>query len=389
MEFSVEGNTYTVEGLTTSNPSSTNVCSLTNAISGTAVVKDAKGNDVTNQFTVHTTNGTLEIKPATLTITVTNQTTDYNGEPQGETGTEYTGEALADKVTVEGLQGGDKLTGITLTGQGTYAGEYPIVGSDANISGDLNNYTVVIPTGTLTINKVPLTITAKDQQYTYNGSPKGEDNATYTEAEDIANKVTVEGLQGSDALTSITLNGQETSVGVYEGKIEPSAAAVGEGGAATGSYDITYVKGKLTIKKKPDDDPVPPDLNGEDHMAYVEGYPDGTVQPNGKITRAETATMLYRLLTAECRDRIFTDENDFSDVEKTNWYNKAVSSMANGSFINGYPDGTFLGNQTITRAEFVTIMVRFLGSPLTGSNPFSDVEGHWAEEAITTAVQAG
>ena len=96
--------------------------------------------------------------------------------------------------------------------------------------------------GKLTITKAALTITADDQAYTYNGAAQGEDNATYTDD----SKVTVEGLKGSDALTSVTLNGQETNVGEYAGKIAPSAAEIGE---ATGNYDITYVAGKLTITK--------------------------------------------------------------------------------------------------------------------------------------------
>ncbi len=134
---------------------------------------------------------------------------------------------------------------------------------------------------------------------------------------------------------------------------------------------------------------IPIQLNGEDHFAYVQGYPDGTVRPENNITRAETATMFYRLLTPEYRDRVFTAQNDFSDVAKAAWFNKAVSSMANGEFILGYPDGTFMGDKSITRAEFVTVLVRFLDAPETADNPFSDVAGHWAEDYIIAAVAAG
>ena len=110
--------------------------------------------------------------------------------------------------------------------------------------------------------------------------------------------------------------------------------------------------------------PIPEVLNGEDHFAYVQGYSDGTVQPEGNITRAETATMLYRLLKEVWREIIFTDQNSFSDMDKSIWYNKAVSSMANGEYVTGYPDGTFQGDNSITREEFVTIMVRFLEQKL-------------------------
>ena len=105
--------------------------------------------------------------------------------------------------------------------------------------------------GTLTINPASLTITAKDQvDYVYNGFAQGENNATYTSADDIAAKVTVEGLQGTDTLTSIKLNGQQTEIGEYEGEngIVPSAAQIGANGAGNGNYTITYNPGKLTIK---------------------------------------------------------------------------------------------------------------------------------------------
>lgn len=138
-----------------------------------------------------------------------------------------------------------------------------------------------------------------------------------------------------------------------------------------------------------DDPDVPLDLNGADHFAYIEGYPDGTVQPGGNITRAEVSTMIYRLLTEDRRAEIFTDQNDYSDVEKPNWFNKAVSSMTVGKYVTGYPDGTFLPNQAITRAEFVTIVVRFLDGMKASENPFSDIDGHWAKDYILSAVDAG
>ena len=131
-------------------------------------------------------------------------------------------------------------------------------------------------------------------------------------------------------------------------------------------------------------------LNSRDHFAYVEGYPDGTVQPQGNITRAETVTMIYRLLTATRRDAIFTSQNSFSDVEAADWYNKAVSSMAKGGYVEGYPDGTFQGNNAITRAEFVTMMVRFLDEKPTGEMPFSDVDDtNWAKDYIIAAAYSG
>lgn len=131
------------------------------------------------------------------------------------------------------------------------------------------------------------------------------------------------------------------------------------------------------------------DLNAKDHVAYVYGYNDGTVGPNRNTTRAETAVMLYRLLTPERSAEITTTDNSFSDVPTTVWYCKEVSSMANGGYVIGYRDGTFGGDKSITRAEFVTMMVRFI-NPAEGTKTFTDVpETYWAYQSISTATAAG
>ena len=130
-------------------------------------------------------------------------------------------------------------------------------------------------------------------------------------------------------------------------------------------------------------------LNAKDHVAYVHGYTDGTVGPNRNITRAETAVMLYRLLTPERSEEITTTNNSFSDVPASAWYSKEVSSMANGGYVTGYSDGTFGGDKSITRAEFVTMMVRFV-NPAEGTKTFTDVpETYWAYQSISTATAAG
>lgn len=133
----------------------------------------------------------------------------------------------------------------------------------------------------------------------------------------------------------------------------------------------------------------PADLNGDDHVAYVHGYTDGTVKPNNNVTRAETATMLYRLLTESRRNEIQTANNSFSDVSTDDWYNESVSTMANGKYITGYPDGTFGGNKNITRAEFVAMLVRFIGVQ-NEDRSFIDVSrDYWAYGCIATATKAG
>ena len=134
----------------------------------------------------------------------------------------------------------------------------------------------------------------------------------------------------------------------------------------------------------------PAALNSEDHIAYVVGFSDGTVRPEANISRAQFATMLYRLLRAERRDQVFTSQNAFSDVTRDLWYNKAVSSMANGGYIKGYSDGMFRGNQNITRAEFVAMLVRFIGVNEKAYANFVDVsKDYWAYQYIATATEAG
>lgn len=133
----------------------------------------------------------------------------------------------------------------------------------------------------------------------------------------------------------------------------------------------------------------PADLNGDDHVAYVHGYTDGTVKPSRNVTRAETAAMLYRLLTESRRNETQTASNSFSDVSADDWYNESVSTMENGKYITGYPDGTFGGNKNITRAEFVAILVRFIGVQNEDCS-FTDVSrDYWAYGCIATATKAG
>ena len=133
----------------------------------------------------------------------------------------------------------------------------------------------------------------------------------------------------------------------------------------------------------------PPTLNDEDHYAYIVGYPDGSVQPNGTITRAEVATIFFRLLTDESREAYWSKTNDFSDVSLQDWYNNAISTMVSAGIVNGYEDGTFKPNAEITRAEFAAIAARFDSSEYSGEDQFSDISGHWASEYINRAAERG
>ena len=136
-------------------------------------------------------------------------------------------------------------------------------------------------------------------------------------------------------------------------------------------------------------DPDKPELNTEDHYAYIVGYEDGSVQPEGDITRAEVATIFFRLLTDESRNEYWSQTNPYSDVSADDWFNNAVSTLTNAGVLDGYEDGTFKPNGNITRAEFATITARFFEATYDGENLFPDIEGHWAQDYINEAANAG
>ena len=131
-----------------------------------------------------------------------------------------------------------------------------------------------------------------------------------------------------------------------------------------------------------------PWLNTEDHYAYIVGYSeDGTVRPNANITRAEVATIFFRLLTDEARDQFWSTSNNFTDVAADAWYNNAISTMVNAGIIQGYEDGTFRPNNNITRAEFAAIASRFMSSGYdVEEDLFTDIANHWARENINDAA---
>ncbi|MBR7081317.1 MAG: S-layer homology domain-containing protein [Oscillospiraceae bacterium] len=135
--------------------------------------------------------------------------------------------------------------------------------------------------------------------------------------------------------------------------------------------------------------PPTPELNTKDHYAYIIGYPDGEVKPEGMITRAETVTIFFRMLTDESRDAIWSTSNSFTDVKASDWFNNAISTMENGGIIKGYPNGSFRPNDSITRAEFAAMAIRFFKDAKVGPSKFSDTIGHWAEEAISKAQTEG
>ena len=155
--------------------------------------------------------------------------------------------------------------------------------------------------------------------------------------------------------------------------------------------------GTVTI---PDD--VPTGLDLKNHYGYIIGYPvdyytgkpttDQTkkpVRPEGKITRAEVATIYFRMLTDENRAANWNQVSGFSDVKRSAWYNNAVSTLTKAGILKGYEDGTFQPDGYITRAEFATIAIRFFSGVYEGEDLFPDIKGHWAQDYINNAANKG
>ena len=145
-----------------------------------------------------------------------------------------------------------------------------------------------------------------------------------------------------------------------------------------------------------------PSLNTKDHYGYIIGYPvdyytgqpttDQTkkpVRPEGKITRAEVATIYFRMLTDESRTKFWSQSNSYSDVKTGDWFNNAVSTLSNAGIIAGYEDGSFRPNGYITRAEFATLAARFFDVTYNGKDLFPDISGHWAKDYINQAANKG
>lgn len=143
-------------------------------------------------------------------------------------------------------------------------------------------------------------------------------------------------------------------------------------------------------KESPSSDTVKvgPQLNRDDHVAYIMGYPDGTVQPKGEITRAEACTIFFRLLTESSRDYYFSKTNDYTDVNAGDWFNNAISTLSNAGIVTGYNDGTFRPNQPITRGEMAKIIANFANLN-KGTKSFTDLSGHWSKTYVELAAGNG
>ena len=212
-----------------------------------------------------------------------------------------------------------------------------------------------------------------------------DDNYTYTVTEDE-----VSGYRTSitkDTKTEVKTDGGEN---IPDNDLSFTITNTRKGGGSSGGGPITI----------PDD--VPTGLDLKNHYGYIIGYPvdyytgkpttDQTkkpVRPEGKITRAEVATIYFRMLTDENRAANWNQVSGFSDVKSSAWYNNAISTLTKAGILKGYEDGTFQPNGYITRAEFATIAIRFFSGVYEGEDLFPDIKGHWAEDYINNAANKG
>lgn len=218
--------------------------------------------------------------------------------------------------------------------------------------------------GVLTITQRPLTITA--------GSAEGIAPVT-------CDKYTVEGLATGDKVDSVKITGIQSEPGESPNVASDAVIKNAKGDDVTANYKITYVDGVLKAIEV---------LNKEIHFNYVIGYTDGTIRPNNDISRAEVATIFFRLLTDEARTQYDKTTSSFSDIKDGAWCCRAVSTLTNMGIIKGYTDGSFQPNKSITRAELATIIARFAKLDVN-TKTFSDINGHWAQKSIELAAGNG
>ena len=245
----------------------------------------------------------------------------------------------------------------------------PVIGGDIKVvfnkgnAGNIENFpdgsvAVVVDKGTkLETKDVPNII--PDTNYRFVGWKDDATGTTYT----------------SETILEIVVENNMSFTAQYE---YTGGGSSGGGGGSSG--------GGRTIE---DEDVPLANLNLEDHFGYVVGYPDGTVRPNNYITREEVATIFFRLIDDYSREEYWSTTNSYTDTVPTDWSNNAVSTLEKSNIISGYPDGTFRGDNYITRAEFAVISARFDETPYVGDDLFTDISGHWAQEYINRAGNRG
>jgi len=225
---------------------------------------------------------------------------------------------------------------------------------------------VIKADGVLTITPKDLTITAGSKTE-YGPTPV------------TCGEWTVSGLVAGDKVESVKITGIQSVPGSSPNVPSDAVIKNAKGEDVTKNYAIKYVNGTLTMLEV---------LNKEDHFNYIIGTPEGLSLPTANVTRAEVATIFFRLMTDDARAKFDSLDNNFSDVAKGKWYNRAISTLANAGIIKGDPAGTYRPDDPITRAEMAAIIARF-GDFKEGGKTFNDISGHWAQKYIELAASNG
>ena len=164
------------------------------------------------------------------------------------------------------------------------------------------------------------------------------------------------------------------------------------------TIEVVYVKkstgggsGTIDSPNKPTTKAPALTLNTDDHFAFINGYPDGSVQPEGNVTRAETAAILYRIMGDACQSYYKTNSSSYSDVARGDWYNTYVATLENaGVIVDTRTNGKFRPNDAITRAELASMIAQFAGLESASAAKFNDVGSrYWAAEEIAIAAKMG
>lgn len=225
---------------------------------------------------------------------------------------------------------------------------------------------VIKADGVLTITPKDLTITAGSKTE-YGPTPV------------TCDEWTVSGLAAGDKVESVKITGIQSVPGSSPNVPSDAVIKNAKGEDVTKNYAIKYVNGTLTMLEV---------LNKEDHFNYIIGTPEGLSLPTANVTRAEVATIFFRLMTDDARAKFDSLDNNFSDVAKGKWYNRAISTLANAGIVKGDPAGTYRPGDPITRAEMAAIIARF-GDFKEGGKTFNDISGHWAQKYIELAASNG
>ena len=331
-------------------------------------------NDNFSKVAFNIVDGWLEITPTEteLKVVANSNSWVYDGQDHADGG--YTVTFGEEKYEVKAGESATLSTGDTVTAFITKTVKHVSDTAEGNneivrlaVENEDGYKTVTKLSGTLTITPAPLTITA------------GSSSQPYVDGVVMCNEYTNTPLVDGDKIESVKITGQQDGPGKSDNV--PSDAVIKNAADedVTGDYDITYVNGVLEGVPK---------LEKDVHFNYIMGYKDKTIRPNNNITRAEVATIFFRLLTDESREYYWKESNDFKDIPDNYWACPAISTLTNAGILKGFEDGNFRPNEPVTRAQMATIIARFANLS-EGTMSFTDIEGHWAQGAIELAAGNG